>query len=926
MSGARNVFELPWGQRDAARNRAPPPRARTDRLVIPLSSFVGRVEELARLRLLLEETRLLTLIGFGGIGKSRLALEFARRVETDVRLIDVSRAAKPAMLGVAIVEAIGAPLQPDRAPVEVAAELIAATPLLLVLDGCEDLLHAVSDAATYLLESCPSLRILATSRVPLNIVGETSWSLPPLSLTVHFEQGTSDAVKLFVDRARQMRPEFAPQADDFETVAKICRELDGIPLAIELAAARMRVLGLQDLGAALADRFGLLASTERSTPKRPRTLLAALRWSHDLLSQPAKRVFRRLAAFSDGCTLEAAIAVAGRASPGSAVLDALTGLVEKGLVSMREEGGSARYVMLDTIRQYALARDEESGEAYEVRARHIAYFLTLAERLTAESLMSDRDGRLRFDLELPNLRAAVMYAIESRPEAALRICSALVWHWRERGHYREGIELLERSLAATPEQTTMARARALGALAMLLGYAGDHFRSAQLDNEVIELAEASGDSCALAFGLIGQAVLIALFDPTEGRKALERAAVAAGDSGHPILLCDAHMWMVVAAALASDETRLEPRIEETLALAEPLQHRQAIAWCWWARGIQAQARAQPATMRECAERVLSGSTLVVEPVIHAFALRQLVTAATMTGEAEQLRDQVTAERERSQSAGTVAPLPELDLALAEIDLASGDIAAARTTALAMSALPLPPTGHQRWQTQHVLARTALASADRAATRKHATLLVEHALGDQRAIALAHIIEGRTALAEGDDTRAEALAYEALATFEAHGWDAGTLESLDLLGAIAIQQGTWERAARLLGCTTRVRGDRGLLRVPPEPDYWNPLTLQLSDHAPAAWEAGSELPLSGAVSYARRGRGPRDRPARGWGSLSDTELATARLAAEGLTNPQIAARLFVSRATVKAHLSHVYAKLGINNRTELTAVIVAHSDP
>jgi predicted ATPase len=719
------------------------PRAGAGRLPIPLSSFVGRLDELARLRVLLEESRLVTLIGFGGIGKSRLALEFARGLEIDARLVDVTWVVDPTMLGAAIVEAVGVPIQTGRAPIDVAAECIAAAPLLLMLDDCESLLEATADAATYLLERCPSVRILATSRAPLGLVGEATWPVPPLSLIADTDAehpNTPDAVKLFVSRARQVRPEFAPGPHELDTVAQICSELDGIPLAIELAAAWTRVLGLQELRAALADRFGLLDSSRRATPKRSQTLLASLDWSHDLLTEPAKRVFRRLASFSEGCTLEAATAVAGEGSEVGAVLAAITGLVESGLLSMREEGGAARYEMLDTIRQYSLERLEESHEASEVRARHVAYFLTFAEQSSAESLRGDRDGRLRLDLELPNLRAAVMYAIESHPEAGQRICSALVWHWRERGHYREGVELLERSLAAAPEQATTARARALGALAMLVGYAGDQLRSVKLNDEVIELAEQADDSFALAFGLIGQAIAIATFDPAEGWKALERAEAVARDSRHPILLGDAHMWMVFAAALAGDETRLEPQIEETLAIAEPLQHRQAIAWCWWARGIQAHARAQPSIMRECAERVLSGAMLVVEPVIHAYALHQLVIAATMTGEAEQLREQVIAERERSKIAGTVAPLPELDLALAEIDLASSRVAAARTTASSISTGPMPLTGQQRWQSQHALARAALCSADWAAAGEHATLLGDYALGDPRPVALARVVQ------------------------------------------------------------------------------------------------------------------------------------------------------------------------------------------
>jgi predicted ATPase len=291
VPNAWNVVELPRDQRGGARRVARSPRAGAGRLPIPLSSFVGRLDELARLRVLLEESRLVTLIGFGGIGKSRLALEFARGLEIDARLVDVTWVVDPTMLGAAIVEAVGVPIQTGRAPIDVAAECIAAAPLLLMLDDCESLLEATADAATYLLERCPSVRILATSRAPLGLVGEATWPVPPLSLIADTDAehpNTPDAVKLFVSRARQVRPEFAPGPHELDTVAQICSELDGIPLAIELAAAWTRVLGLQELRAALADRFGLLDSSRRATPKRSQTLLASLDWSHDLLTEPGE--------------------------------------------------------------------------------------------------------------------------------------------------------------------------------------------------------------------------------------------------------------------------------------------------------------------------------------------------------------------------------------------------------------------------------------------------------------------------------------------------------------------------------------------------------------------------------------------------------------------------------------------------------------
>ncbi|GLY84399.1 BTAD domain-containing putative transcriptional regulator [Actinoallomurus iriomotensis] len=408
------------------------------------TSFVGRETELARVRDLLNTHRLVTITGFGGTGKTRLALEAADAAATSVRLVELGSVADPARVVPAVTAAVGDGdlfgSGADRTPLERLGSMLAGHDLLLVLDNCEHVVDAAARLAEHLLAAAPGVTILATSREPLAIAGEALVPLAPLGLD-------GPAVALFADRARAVRPGFT--ADD--AVAGICRELDGIPLAIELAAARLRSMTLGQLAERIGDRFGLLERGSRTSLPRHRTLRAVVDWSWDLLDDAERAVLRRLSVFLGGATVEAVTEVC---APATEPLDLLAGLVDKSLLIMAETDQDVRYRMLETVREYAGERLEESGEAERVREAHAVYFLALAE--TAEPELRG-PGQLtwlaRLDAEQGNLDAALGHAIGRGDHGrALRLMAARTWAWLIRGRWREAGEWARAVLAAVGDE------------------------------------------------------------------------------------------------------------------------------------------------------------------------------------------------------------------------------------------------------------------------------------------------------------------------------------------------------------------------------------------------------------------------------------------------------------------------------------------
>lgn len=496
-------------------------------LPAPLTSFIGRGWEQREVRELLATTRLLTLIGPGGCGRTRLALEVARAlVDTypdGVWLVELAALRDAALVPWAAADALGVQEQPGRTLEATLRDVLRPRRMLLVLDNCEHLIAGCAALAAALLEGCPDLRILATSREPLRSAGEMVWHVPPLSVppAAVSPQPASllrfETVRLFVERARASRPDFTVTAGNARAVLQVCQRLDGLPLAIELAAARLAVLPVDAVAARLDDCFALLTGGSRGAPPRQQTLRATMAWSYGLLAAEEQRLLRRLAVFTDGCTLVAAAAVCvDEGVPDPVLLDVLGGLISKSLVTLEERASVGRYRLLEMVRQYGWERLEEAGETGEVRDRHLEWCLALAEQ--AEPALTGPDqGRWQQGLEQEreNLRSALGWArARGAIDHGLRLAGALWRFWWAQGLASEGRAWLEGLLpleasAADRVPTPSVRAKALSAAAALATEQGDHDRAATLAEDGVRLYRRLGDTAgaARALGIAGTVAL-----------------------------------------------------------------------------------------------------------------------------------------------------------------------------------------------------------------------------------------------------------------------------------------------------------------------------------------------------------------------------------------------------------------------------------
>jgi predicted ATPase/DNA-binding SARP family transcriptional activator/DNA-binding CsgD family transcriptional regulator len=506
-------------------------------LPAPRTSFVGREREMVEVKRTLAMTRLLTLTGAGGSGKTRLALEVARDLISaypdGVWLVELAPLSEPELVAQEVAGALEVQERPGQPLADTLVDALGDQGLLLVLDNCEHLVEAAAQLGDTLLDSCPRLRVLATSREPLGIRGEVLWQVPPLSLPATTNGKSTvegltryEAVRLFVDRARLRLPDFGLTEENAGAVARVCRKLDGIPLAIELATARMGALAVEQVAQRLEVSLDVLKGASRSAAPRQQTLRATLEWSHNLLSGAERALFRRLSMFAGGWTLEAAEAVcSGGGIEEEDVLDLLGGLVDKSLVvAGAAAGGAVRYRMLEPIRQYAREKLEESAEAYEVRGWHTDFFLTLAEEAEPELFGSQQGSWVeRLEGEHDNLREAVSRVLErGEAEPSLRFGGALWRFWFTRGYLSEGIRWMERVLVGGESAAAPARIEALEGMGWLTQTQGDNERAEATYEEMLKLSRELDDkgNIATALNSLG-ALALARGDNERSRALLE---------------------------------------------------------------------------------------------------------------------------------------------------------------------------------------------------------------------------------------------------------------------------------------------------------------------------------------------------------------------------------------------------------------------
>ena len=554
------------------------------------TSFIGRERELNEVAACIRASRLVTVVGTGGLGKTRLSLQVAAGIVDEfadgVWLVDLAPLTDPRLVAQAAASALGIIEEPGRPLVDTLVRHCAERTLLLVLDNCEHLIAACAELAARLLRSTRSVNLLATSRERLNVRGEAVYSLAPLVVPDRRDadattRGDSDAVRLFIDRVMAVQPSFAATERDVAHIGDICRRLDGIPLAIELAAARARALAIHDIAARLHDRFRLLTVGDRAALPRQQTLRALIDWSYDLLSPTEQALFARLSVFAGGFTLEAAEKVAADdAVPEADVLDVLARLIEKSLVVL--DVGGARYHMLETVREYAAARLDEASATLAVRSRHVRHYVDLAERAAPGFFGSDQGEWLaRIDSERENLLAAHAWCADAGDgvDAGLRLV-ALKFYWINRGlpglGYRLGVEALARTRTG---EASMLRCRALYETGQIACYMGRYREGQAYLEESLAMARHLDDPerigaalQPLAMACLGQGNAVA------ARRHLEEALELAQklDSKHD--LAAALNAMAQLHRMQGEVEKAVPLYEQVLQLARETRDRESLAF------------------------------------------------------------------------------------------------------------------------------------------------------------------------------------------------------------------------------------------------------------------------------------------------------------------------------------------------------------
>ena len=908
-----------------------------------MSSLVGRGPQIAAVLDGLRAARVVTLTGPGGCGKTRLALRAARLAadgfEEGARLVELASLTDPALVPGSVAEALGVPEQDAADPIAGVVRALADRELLIVLDNCEHVLASAARVAVMLAGSCPRVRIMTTSRERLDVPGEFVFPVPPLELPEDGSAGAvaaSEAGSLFVARARAASPAFTLTTGNAAAVAEVCSRLDGMPLAIELAAARCPALGPAQLAARLEGHPGLL-SGGAARPGRHRSLEALVSWSYELLDEAERRLLARLSVLRGGFDLDVAERVAGgEPLAQQAVAGLLASLAGKSLVQV-QEGPAVRYWLLETVRQFAAARLAASGEETAVHACLLEWALEVAR--SAEAALPGAEGpgwSSRMSAGQASIRVALSWALGgAEPEAGRELAARLARWWIATGRYSEAGQFLTMAAGVPAAAAPGIRARIMLGAAWSAYHLGDTARAAPLAADGVALSRQAGEPPLEAWGRNLLAALAWCAGDADRIVAEIEASRALSGPADPALAARAQVLLAHAAFLAGDlaEEDRQGLLAVELARTAAGQEGLVLALTAWSMSAIAGAGIQPATvaaLEEAADVLAAHPDRFAETVMRRLRAELFATLGQFDAAETEIGLCWAAGRSGAfRLVEYVAPLAEARLAAAQgrhrgrrrRAAPGGRRRAPRRDGHVRSRRPGSPGVPGRHRRRRIHGggrrRPRRAPSSAAAARRSPPPRSRYA-------------EGVMAWHRGELADAEHLVREATLQWHRGSDRMDACDGIELLGVLAAARERFPDAARLLAAADAAR--RPLQYLAPGFTANRGAAARAASQArqilgedrfTQAWEEGQQLTLDDAVAYAARRGGGRKRPAAGWASLTPAELEVVRLAGEGLRNEAIARRLFIAPGTVKVHLSHIFAKLGITTRAELAAQAAAH---